>query len=351
MRLSGIACTLPSQIIRNDELLDLVAYHTRGLYRGDIDALLESIRIKLDRTGIVSRYWRASAERPITLLTRACEAALKQANLTRADVDFVIYAAVDRGFAEPANACFVAKTLRMNNTRTFDVVDACLGWATATEIAQALFGQRRGNVALIVTAEFPMRPNGSVLPECFSIGSDAELEWKFPAFTLGEAATATILIAEGREWRYFHESHNELADLCTVRLGPPNDYADTSERFGISAQWGFRAYGSDLARHIYRPAVRVLRELVTATGSPQVVFPHSVIGPYIDLVAKRVNPALKVFSTFQEFGNCATSSLPSSIVRARQRRLLKSSDIAIGWAAASGVKVSAFEIITSLGGD
>jgi acyl-CoA:acyl-CoA alkyltransferase len=349
MYLSGVACVLPAERIFNDEIVELVAYYSRGVYSGDLRALLSSIDAKLRRTGIASRYWRSSKQRPIALLERACEVALKQSNVSRDQVDFVIYVGVDRGFAEPANACFIAKELGMNRARTFDVADACLGWATGTEVAQALFASAPGAVALIASAEFPMRPDGKVIPECFSIASDAELEWKFPALTLGEAATASILLGKGPSWRYIHESHNEFADLCTVGLGPSSEYAGPSSRLSPSVSGGFRAYGSDLARQTFRPAVRVLRELVSRIGTPRVVFPHSVIGPYIDKVAARVSPDLQVFSTFTEMGNLATSSVPSCISRARQQGILNAADVAIGWVAASGLKVSAFEIVQSLG--
>ncbi len=351
MYLAGVGCALPAERIFNDEILELVAYYSRSVYAGDLDRLLDSIDTKLQRTGIESRFWRSAKQRPIALLKRACEDALKQSNLGWDEVDYVIYVGVDRGFAEPANACFVAKELGMNNVRTFDVVDACLGWSTATEIAQALFVSAPGAVALIASAEFPMRLHGRVLPECFRIGFEAELEWKFPAFTLGEAATASILLGEGPTWRYVHETHNDLADLCTVSLGPVDDYAGPSPRLDPLASYGFRAYGSDLARQIYRPAVRVLRQLADQIGTARVVFPHSVVGPYIDKVVERVSPQLQVLSTFKEMGNLATSSLPSCIDLARQRRILNANDVAIGWAAASGLKVSAFEIVQSLGGD
>jgi len=348
MYLSGVACVLPEQRIVNEEILELVSYYSRGIYTGDIRSLLSSIDAKLRRIGIKSRYWRSSKERPFALLERACDIALKRSKVARSEVDFVIYVGVDRGFAEPANACFVAKELGMNGARTFDVVDACLGWSTATEIAQALFTSAPGAVALIASAEFPMRPNGSVIPECFTIAAEAELDWKFPAFTLGEAASASVLAGEGPEWRYFHESHAEFADLCTVNLGPPSDYAGPSSRFGSSETRGFRAYGADLGRQIYRPAIRVLRQLVDQIGPSRIVFPHSVVGPYIDQVVERVSSELKVFSTFSETGNLATSSLPASISLARQQGILNSSDVAIGWAAASGLKVSAFEIVQNL---
>jgi len=348
MYLSGVACVLPEQRIVNDEILELVAHYSRGIYGGDIRSLLSSIDAKLRRIGIESRYWRSPKERPFALLEHACDVALKQSKIARSEVDFVIYVGVDRGFAEPANACFVAKALGMKGARTFDVVDACLGWATATEIAQGLFASAPGAVALIASAEFPMRPKGSVIPECFTIAAEAELDWKFPAFTLGEAASASVLIGEGPEWRYIHESDADFADLCTVSLGPPSDYAAPSSRFGSSESRGFRAYGNDLGRRIYRPAISVLRQLIDQTGTPCVVFPHSVIGPYIDQVVERVSAGIEVFSTFSDTGNLATSSLPTSISIARERRILNVDDVAIGWAAASGLKVSAFNIVQSL---
>lgn len=345
MHLSGVACALPAQRIYNQEILELVAYYSSGIYSGDLRALTASIEAKLRRTGIVSRYWRSPKERPAVLLRDACEASLHAAKLGPNEVDYVIYVGVDRGFAEPANACFVAKELGMRTARTFDVADACHGWATATEIAQALFASAPGAVALVVSAEFPMRLNGKVVPECFRIADDAELDFKFPAFTLGEAATASVLLGEGRSWQYVHESHNEFADLCSVGLGPASDYAEPSSRFGSAETPGFRAYGDDLARQTYRPAVRVLKELLGRIGTPRLVFPHSVIGPYVDQVATKIGMDVRILSTFVDMGNVATSSLPSCIARARREGILTQSDVAVGWVAASGLKMSAFEIV------
>lgn len=345
MYLSGVACALPSERIFNQEVLELIAYYSRGVYAGDLRALIAGIDAKLRRAGIASRYWRSAKQRPFALLREACESALKQSGIAGREVDFVIYVGVDRGFAEPANASFVAKELGMNRAKTFDISDACLGWATGAEIAQALFASAPGAVALIASAEFPMRRGGSVLPQCFAIASDHELEWKFPAFTLGEAATASVLTGEGPQWRYVHESHNELADLCTVGLGPASDYAGPSLRLDPHGTRGFRAYGTELAKHTIGPAVRVLRELLGQMGTARVVFPHSVMGSIVADVAARVRPDLTVFSTFAEQGNIATSSLPSCVYHARQQQVVKGDEAAIGWIAASGLKVSAVEII------
>lgn len=345
MYLLGVGCEVPSQQIDNDEILELVSYYSRTVYAGRLRDLMFTIQGKLDRSEARTRYWRTDKERPFELLKCASENALARSNVDPNDIDYVIYVGVDRGFAEPANACFVAKELGIYRARTFDIADACLGWSTGTEIAQALFASAPGALALIVSAEFPMRSGGSVLPGCFSIASNEELDWKFPAMTLGEAATASVLSGGGRSWRYVCESFNELADLCTVGLGPPADYAGPSSRFSVQSESGFRAYGWDLANRTARPAVRVLRELLHQSGEPKVIFPHSVIGSYVSEVAARARPGLSVFSTFADLGNVATSSLPSCIDRARQQGVLLPGDFAIGWVAASGLKVSAFEIL------
>jgi acyl-CoA:acyl-CoA alkyltransferase len=345
MYLSGVGCALPTEQIFNDEIVELVAYYSRAIYTGELDTLLARINAKLRRLGIASRYWRSSKESPIGLLQQACEIALKQSNIDRHAVNFVIYVGVDRGFAEPANACFIAKELGMNRARTFDVADACLGWSTATEIAQALFASAPGAAALIVSAEFPMRLGGAVMRECFRISSDLELEWKFPALTLGEAATASILLGGGPSWRYVQETHNEFADLCTVGLGASFEYAGQSSRLSPSAECEFRAYGRELTKQTVRPAVRVLRELLSRIEMPRIIFPHSVMGPYVVELAERASPGLALFSTFAEQGNIATSSLPSCISQARQNGVFGANDTAVGWVAASGIKVSAFEIV------
>lgn len=345
MRLSGVACALPTERVSNEQVLDLVAHYSRGVYREQIADLMASLDSKLTRAGIVNRYWRAPGERPAALLRQASEDALRLSGIRSSDVDLVIYVGVDRGFAEPANACFLARDLGMRHVRTFDIVDACLGWVTATEVVQDLFAAGRAGCALIASAEFPMRSDGVVIPDCFRIRSDAELDWKFPAFTLGEGASASILLNESGSWRYVHESDNDLADLCTVPLAPSTDYAEPTPRLAPPESRAFRAYGNDLGRQIVWPAVRVLREVVRHTGADRIVFPHSVIGAYIEQVIARVNPRLRVFSTFAEMGNLATSSLPSCIQRAREQGLLNANDVPIGWAAASGLKVSAFEMI------
>ena len=344
MYLSGVGCALPTQQISNHELLELVSYYSRRGYEGDLDALLSTIAAKLRRIGIATRFWRAPKERPIELLRQACESALRQSNLGHHEVDFVIYVGVDRGFAEPSNACFIAKELGMNRARTFDIADACLGWCTATEVAQALFTSAPSAVALVVSGEFPMRLGGAVMPGCFTIGSETELEWKFPAFTLGEAATASVLVGEGVDWQYVHESHNQFADLCTVGLGASADYAGPSARIESSGTQEFRAYGRELTQQTVRPAIRVLRELLSRMGRPRAILPHSVVGPYVTKLAKHVNADLNLFSTFTELGNLATSSLPSCLYYAQLRGVLNKNDSAAGWVAASGLKVSAFEI-------
>ena len=89
---------------------------------------------------------------------------------------------------------------------------------------------------MIVAAEFGMWQDGAVYPELFHLRSAAELAWTFPAYTFGEAATATVLSSDdAAEWEFHFRSRAELADLCTVPLDGFERYAWPGERMVATA--------------------------------------------------------------------------------------------------------------------
>ncbi|MEJ7677374.1 MAG: hypothetical protein WKG06_05770 [Segetibacter sp.] len=193
MKLTGIDCQTPSNKISNEDIIELVNYHSITNYNNNITELITLVRKFLSLTGIESRFWRNKNEKPIDLIKESVDNALKMANMEKHDIDLVIYSSIDRGFIEPANSSFICKALGLNNVRNFDVVDACMGWASSVQIANSfLMSSQSINSILIINAEFPMDSKGSVLPNNFTIRDKKELRYKSASFTLGEAASACI---------------------------------------------------------------------------------------------------------------------------------------------------------------
>jgi 3-oxoacyl-[acyl-carrier-protein] synthase III len=345
MRIAAVHCLLPENEIGNDEVLDLACYYSRGKFPGSLDELRNSIRQSLDATGIRTRFWRGKGVRPLDLMAESYRAIVGQAGISPKDVDTLIYVGIDRGFVEPANACFVASKLGLKHARAFDIVDACMGWCTALQVSQALIARGEAHNVVVVSSECPMDLGGIILPRSFTIADLDELRWKFPAFTLGEAVSITLLSASEHSLRFHMASDSSKADLCTIPLYKFAEYSEPSAKLQDKQQFDFSAYGFNLFVAGYSDCIAVvqqaLREAVTV---PKLIFPHSVSSTAATKVARQLGIDSLVFSTFEHTGNIATSSIPANIHFALRSGKLESGDYCLGCISSGGLKHAAFDI-------
>jgi 3-oxoacyl-[acyl-carrier-protein] synthase III len=343
MQLAGIGCQSPTNKIINEAVIDLVKYYSNSVYRGSISDLERVVRGFLSLTGIESRYWRADSDKPIDIIHSVFETALHEAGIQKEDIDLVIYSGIDRGFVEPANANFICKTLGLQPKRNFDVVDACMGWVSALQIADALLEKENSfNHVLIVNAEFPMDKKGTILPNNFTIENLEELQWKSPSFTLGEAASACVFKRSETESLYEFIEMPEYASLCFIPLVNYDKYAELT---GDDLVMRFFANGTDLLKLGMQPAIDVLQRLLKRIQyTPATIFPHSVSEKVIKTACNNAGIGVDVHSTFQQYGNLATVSIPSAIKRAYINHKINKGDKTIAWIASAGMKFAAIEI-------
>ena len=345
MRIAAVHCLLPENEIGNDEVLDLACYYSRDKFRGHLGELRDSIRQSLDATGIRTRFWRGKGVRPLDLIADSYRAIVAQAGIRPTDVDTLIYVGIDRGFVEPANACFVASKLGLRHARAFDIVDACMGWCTALQVSQALITRGDAHNVLVVSSECPMDLGGTILPRSFTIADIDELSWKFAAFTIGEAVSITLLSASEHSWRFHLSSDSSKADLCTIPLYKFEEYSEASAKLQGKQQFDFSVYGLSLYASGYPKSIAVLQQALRETVKvPKLILPHSVSSKVTSRAAKRLHLDGRIFSTFEHTGNIATSSVPANIHFALRSGKLKSGDYCLGWISSGGLKHSAFDI-------
>ncbi len=347
MRISGVDCKLPSNEIDNHEVLDLIRLLSKGLSQNDIRDVISEVQKLLHRTEIITRYWRKPGEKPIDLIRKSYKTNLERNNIPESSINALIYVSVDRGFVEPANASIVAHELGLSSIKTFDISDACMGWCTATEIAQSMFNNGYTGNILIVTSEFPMNQNGSIIPGNFDVSHPDELRWKFPSYTLGESATTTVLSSSGPNWNYDYIYDASRADLCVLPLHSYQGYTDSFFVENNLDLLQFYADGRRLFTAGFKKSLNLLRSfLLKYSYENELILPHSVAST----VPKRVMSYLptsfagKMYSTFARTGNVATSSIPTSLYFALESNELSRNDHAIGWVASGGLKYSAFDI-------
>jgi 3-oxoacyl-[acyl-carrier-protein] synthase III len=186
---------------------------------------------------------------------------------------------------------------------------------------------------------------GTILPRSFTIADIDELRWKFPAFTLGEAVSVTLLSASEHSLQFHLSSDSSKADLCTIPLYKFAEYSEPSARLEGKQPFDFSAYGFNLFASGYASCIAVIQQALRETVRvPKLILPHSLSSTAATKVSKQLGIDGRIFSTFEHTGNIATSSVPANIHFALRSGKLKSGDYCIGWISSSGLKHAAFDI-------
>ena len=220
MKFNAIQYVLPSRVVTNEEVVQQVREDSHAhLSADDLRRVLRGLRLAFRRMGTQTRYRRAEGERAFELCSEAGRKALRAAEMDPEQIDLLLYVGVGRGFIEPATANVFQDLLKLRAATCFDIMDACASWLRAIHVAQSFLQSGCYSNVMILNAEF----NADY--EDYSLRSATEFDYRFPAFTVGEAATATIVSDSTRDdacvtrFRSFGDQH----DRCLIPL--PN-YAE-----------------------------------------------------------------------------------------------------------------------------
>ena len=340
MIINGIGAALPSKRIDNEEIIDLIKYYSLDLSKQELNNAILTVSNFFKYVGAKTRSWLARNEKPIDLLSNAFELSLKTKQISSHEIDVIIYCSIHRAVIEPSSASIVSEWLGIKPKVCFDVVDACMGWATAIEIAYSLIKVKNYENILIITSEFPNNEGGSLIPGCYTLHSVSDLQNKIAGYTMGEAATATIISKNGNndDWKCIRSEFPEYAKLCYVPLNGYNRYFNNND-VDITT---FHAEMSKLAIAGYKPSCENVREYISKYGKPDVVIPHSVSEIFPKKIAEKLHIDVKIHNTFPIYGNLATASVPVSLDDGIKRGSILSGNHIAGAISSAGMKFSTF---------
>lgn len=346
MKIEAIKVALPTKKITNDNILALVEEYSKPVFKGDLKEALSKINFYLRYSGSDTRYWLDKDEKPIDLMAKAFDAAVKEADCDKNDIDLLVYTGVGRGFIEPAAGYHIASGLGLNKVECFDILDACMSWTRALDIVHSLFKAGRYKRALIVNVECNMRFGGPVFPTVFQLPNIDALEWSFPAYTIGESSTATIVSADSdREWEFHFRSRPELADLCNVPLDGYEGYCQPSERIGLNGINKFTSFGVELHANAYQEFINVFQCLKAPVEEIRAVFPHASSKREWDKVAEALDIKHLMWHIYPTCGNLVSGSVPAGIASAIEADRIKRGDRIAGWVGSAGMSFAAYSFI------
>ena len=357
MRIEGIAATFPRRVVTNDDVLALIAEQSADGREGETARARARRRVGrlLAHSGIETRRWSSPDETPIQMLADAMSRAVGEAGASLSEIDLLIYTGVGGGFSEPGNAYMVAHALGMRNAQCFDIRDACNSWCRALQIVHNAFradaAMRR---ALIVNAEFNMYWGGPGIPDLFRLRDPAEVDSRFPAYTIGEAATATFLVNDpGREWEFVFSSRTDLADLCVIpdanyrgycALGLNGNGGVPAERIGHNGPHRFTSFAAALSAAAPE-AIDVFRRLSVPRESIRMIFPHASSKRDWDDGAELLGMRDRLFHIYPEYGNVVSASVPAGLALALEAGAIDRGDRLAAWVGSAGMSFSACSFV------
>jgi acyl-CoA:acyl-CoA alkyltransferase len=357
MRVEGIAATFPRRVVTNDDVLALIAEQSGDCNEADPRGTraLRRVRRLLTHSGIEARRWSSPDETPIQMLAQAIARAAAQGGASLSDVDLLIYTGVGGGFSEPGNSYMVAHALGMRQAQCFDIRDACNSWCRALQIVHHAFQADRSiRRALVVNAEFNMYWGGPGVPDLFRLRDPSEVDSRFPAYTIGEAATATFLVNDpNNEWEFHFSSRTDLADLCVIpevnykgycAMGLTGHGEVSTERIGRNGPHRFTSFASALSAAAPE-ALEVFRKLTVPRDSIRRIFPHASSKRDWDNGADVLGVRDRLFHIYPEYGNVVSASVPAGLALALEKGEIERGDRLATWVGSAGMSFSACSFV------
>lgn len=346
MQIDAINVVFPSRSVSNEDILAMIRWHSSHSFQGSLDETLGRIGHLLAKSGSNTRRWLAPKERPIEFIQAAIQKTLDDANIAANDVDMLIYVGVGKGFLEPGQSYMVAHAMGMHKVECFDILDACMSWTRAMQVSEAFLSSGRYKRILIVNGEFNLREDGPGYPANFKLSNEAQLEWTFPTYTIGEAATATLVSADdSNPWSWSFSSAPMLGDLCTIPGIGFELYCDQNSKIGRNGALNFTSFGADLHRHASGPVKVALESVLEQAGPVARIFPHASSKKAWDQWGAAMGLADKIYHVYSDYGNLVSASVPAGIALAHREGKIQRGDRLAGWVGSAGMSYAAYSFI------
>lgn len=286
IRFTGWGTAVPERVVTNDEL------------SATLDTTDEWI---FERTGIRERRIGGSAG---SLGLQAAQAALSDAGVTAASVDFVILATTTPDNLIPATAPSIAAALGIN-VPAIDLNAACSGFMYAVRVAQGLAATGAQRI-LVIGAE--------------NLSRWTDWNDRTMAVLLGDGAGAAVIDAvEGP------------GDILGFDLG-----SDGSLVHLLQCEHGGTIWMD--GKEIFRRAVRIIVESAeramaqagVTSDQLSLVIPHQANVRIISAACQRLGiPMERAIVVLDRYGNTSSASIPLAVDDVRSKGLLHGGDLVL----------------------
>ena len=322
MKFCAVEHVLPTKRVTNEDMLEEIIDKSKdNLSSAELDSLVKNCNRLFKASWTSTRYHRADGEDACQLIVEAGKKALDSAQMFPEEIDLLIYVGVGRGFIEPSTANVFHDLLGLKNATCFDILDACMSWLRALDVSQTFLTSGKYKNIMIINGEFSFREYVN-----FEFKSVKDLDFIYPSFTIGEAATATILSRSERDDEYYAEfkSWGGGRNFCMIPLPNFQEYGGCG--LGNQIQpLKFFSYGEKIFKFVAPKIVHHYRKNNNFNKfKHDIVFTHAASDEALHKLLKICHLGMeKGYYTHNRFGNTVSASVPLAMSHAAKENKLE----------------------------
>lgn len=336
MRIDAVTRAIPGHRVDNDRILQEIRTHNRDrLSPSELQRLERKVSQALRIAGTETRYVLTEDESGSGLVIQAARDALARADVDATTLDFIIYTGVGRGCIEPAMASTIQPALGAANATCFDLMDACASWLRALHVAHCYFRSGAYRRGLIVNCEAALASHVE-----WDFESPDELDHRFAALTIGEAATATVVSATPEDDFYFtFRTFGEHAHRCTIPQ--PSFFRFFPEHAASPYVPGrFFARSNELFPIVTELIVGVWNDDARLrAGRYDIAFGHEASERLSADITTKLGVRGIYFPIHRRFGNTVSASVPLAMSIAQDEHRLNRGDRVLVIVGSAGISV------------
>lgn len=309
-KITGLGHYVPETVVTNHQLSKMM------------DTTDEWI---VERTGIHERHWiDPKTDTVANMAAKATRMALKRANLTEKDIEFIVFATITPDYFFPGSGVLLQRELGLSGIGALDIRNACSGFIYALSTADQFIKSGMYKTILVIGAEIQ------------STALDVSDEGRNTAVIFGDGAGAAIVQASEKPGVLSTHLHSDGHYAEELYVKDPGSSRPREERqpkqILDTTTYKVVMNGNQVFKHAVVRFMEVINEALTANHYKKedihLLVPHQAnlrISQYIQQKLELRDD--QVFNNIMKYGNTTAASIPIAMSEAWAEGRIKENDV------------------------
>ena len=309
-KIKGVGFYVPRNIVKNTDLENIMDTNDKWIK---------------ERTGIEERRWVDNDLTTSQMGTYASEIAIKNANISKEEIDFIIFATLSPDYYFPGCGVLIQNNLNIREVGALDIRNQCSGFIYGISIADQYIRSGMYKNILVVGSEI------------HSGALDKSPRGRSVSVIFGDGAGAAII-----------SKSNDKSEILSTHLHSEGKYAkelaviQPSTTFWVdkiinnSSNSDIGFYPNMNGNFVFKNAVLRFEEVINEalnfsnykTEDIDILITHQANLRISKYLQKKLNlEDDKVFNNIMKYGNTTAASIPIAISEALENKKIKNGDL------------------------